>query len=127
MVDHAVLAGDVHSFQCVVVLGVELPGYSCIMGSILEVKGREDGVASMLVQDDGGPSDVSCLLDSPESDVLLSTTHKSEVVDRAELEAKDVEVGCLLGKDVWLLSAVDARDVPDDDHLLVVRVLSDTG
>ena len=61
----------------------------------------------------------------------IFTEVRSDVCDRfvdgAEFEAQDVEVGGLLGKDVWLLPAVDARDVPDDDHLLVVRVLSDTG
>ena len=74
----------------------------------------------MLIQDNSRSSDVSCLFDPPKSDILLSTTHHFEIVNRAEFETQNVEVGCLFGEDIWLLSAVDARDIPDDNHLLIV-------
>ena len=51
----------------------------------LKVKTSEDCVSRMLIQNYGRASNISCLLDSPEADILLTTADQLVVVDWAEL------------------------------------------
>ena len=74
----------------------------------------------MLVEHDGRSTDVSCLLDSPESDVLLAATDQLVVVDWTELELDNVIFRHLLGNDIGFFTSMNARNVPNNDHLLAI-------
>ena len=74
----------------------------------------------MLVKYDGRSTDVSCLLDSPESDVLFATTDQLVVVDWTELELDNVIFRHLLGNDISLLTSMNTRNVPNNNHLLAI-------
>ena len=86
LIDHSMLAGNINPLECIVILGIDSV-HSCLICSVLEVKRRKDSVTRMLVQHNSGTSDVPCLLDPPESDILLTTAYHFEVVNRAEFEA----------------------------------------
>ena len=74
----------------------------------LEIKACEHRVSRILVEHDGGASDISSFLDAPESNVLFTTADQLVVIDWAELEAKNIELRDLLGENLSLLSCVDS-------------------
>lgn len=93
---------------------------------MLKVQAGEHCIASVLIQNNGRATNVSCLFNSPEADVFLATADESEVVDRAKLYAQDVEVRSLTRKDFGFFVLVDFRDVPHDDQFLVVCIFTNT-
>ena len=125
LVNHSVLTGHIDSLQSVT-LGVNAI-HSVLVCPVLEVQGSENCVSGMLLQNNCGASDVSRFFDPPESDVLLATANKSPVINWTEFKAKNVEIGCLLCKDVRFLTAVDSGNIPDYDHLLVVSIFAHRG
>ena len=74
----------------------------------------------MLIEHDSRASNIPGFLDTPESDVLLTTAHELIVVDRTELEAEHVELSNLLGKNLSFLARVDLRYIPNDDHFFSI-------
>ena len=125
LVNHSVLTGHIDSLQSVT-LGVNAI-HSVLVCPVLEVQGSKNRVSGMLLQNDCGASDVSGFFDPPESNVLLTTANESPVINWTEFKAKNVEIGCLLCKNVWFLSTMDSGNIPDYDHLLVVSVFADRG
>lgn len=85
LIDDAVLASDEYALQTFIL--------QSISGSeaILEVESGEYSVPCVMVQHDGGPSDVGGVPDSPESNVFLATRGEPGWINGTELELNDVE------------------------------------
>ena len=91
-----------------------------------KVQRSKDSVPCMVIQNNGWATNIVCLFDSPESNVFLTARYKSVVVNRTEFEAQNVEVWCLFSSDLRLFTPWNLWNIPYDDHLFVMSVLSNT-
>lgn len=69
---------------------------------------------------------VVCLLDSPESNVFLSTRYESIVINWTKFETQNVKLSSLFCSDFWFFTTCDLWNVPNDDHFLVMGIFSNT-
>ena len=67
-----------------------------------------------------GPADISCLSNPPKPDVLEATANQFVIIDRTELQLLYIELSNLFRENFSLLTRMDPRYVPDNDHLLGV-------
>lgn len=83
--NHSVFASDEYPLQSFIFISIGR------FEAILKVKAREDSFSGVMVKNNGRSSNITCVSNPPESNVLLTARSQSRSVNWAEFEGKNVE------------------------------------
>ena len=126
---HAVLRCDIDTLQWFIFAAHRIQSSIGLRGmrTPLKIERCEDCIACVVIQNDCWASNIGCLTHTPESDVLLAARNEAVVVNWTELNAQDVKFRSLFRCNLRFFTAVDLRNVPNNDHLLIVVVFAHWG